>query len=267
MRKKLICLLLMLSTALALAGTAAADVIWEPQDDFYSKHREECEYVGRIYQTAGAGESVTLWDSPEAKRAFGTAANAQQGMVQFVWRGEMEWGYVYGLGEDGSEAGWVPMDELSLVYDSRQFEEDHAQEITVGDPAPADFSACVLYSYPNGPVKGELAEHEGYMPFEQVFTQTYRDEAGKNWGYVGYYMGHRRAWVCLDDPMNGELDTAVVEVQPSAAQKAGQPALPKSSNVPATGDVNHPLLLIGVLVLALSAVTLTLILKLPKKRT
>lgn len=258
MRSKWMVWMLSLVLMMGLALPVSADVIWVPQDNFYESHREECEYEGRRYQMAGYEDNVTLYSKPGGA-AKETVPNGQSGIVQFIWAGnDQNWGYVYYAGEDQAE-GWAPMDDLTLIYDSQAFEEDHGAQIVSGDPVPVDFTQGILYSYPGGPAGTVLEEVPQYMSFSEVFTQIYTDEDGLRWGKVGYYMGHRGSWICLDAPMNENLDTRVVEPEPSAAQLRQAPSVSDSGS--------DPLLLAGGLVAAVVAVTLGLIKKIhPKKR-
>lgn len=254
MKRKLFSLFLALAALSTLP--ASADIIWEPEDSFYEKHREECSYVNRTYELAGCEGTVTVFTSPGGMNKA-TLDNGLQGTVQFTWTGNgVNWGYL--LWVTGSDVeGWVPMDDLSLVYDSWEFQVDHASEISDTGPVPVDFHEAVLYSYPNGPAwEGSLTEQADYQPFSETFTQFYTDGDGLRWGYVGYYMGHRNAWVCLDDPMNRELDTGVVPVSPSPAQARGS----------VTVAAGPPLFPIAAgLVAVVAAVTAVLLLKLKKR--
>lgn len=253
MKKRLISLLFAAAAMLSLAIPAAADLIWEPEDAFYERHRDECVYENRVYELAGYDGSVTLWSAPNGT-VLEELPNGGQGTVQFRWSGDsVEWGYLYNVLEDWQEGGWVPMDDLALVYDSRQFLEDHASEIVEGDPAPADFDFAVCYSYPGGPVSGNLREHKEYAPFSKTFTTLYTDENGLRWGYVGYYMGRRDSWVCLDDPRNEHLDAAIVTPEPSPAQLRGAPTVTPGATE------KMPLVLAGVLVALVVVVTLLVI--------
>lgn len=226
MKRALFPLFLALLAALSLAVPASADLIWEPDDDFYSKHWQECEYVNRSYQLAGYGGTVTVSTAPGGM-SKATLDNGLQGIVQFTWEdGGVQWGYLCWV--DGSDAeGWTPMDDLSLVYDCRQFMEDHAAEITRGTPEGTDFHEAVLYEYPNGTsYPAPLKEDTQYQPFRETFTALFTDENGLRWGYLGYYMGRRDKWVCLDAPMNPDLNSGVVPVSPSPAQLRGSVTVP-----------------------------------------
>lgn len=270
MKRKLLTLTLALLAVLALTVPVSADSIWTPDDTFYEKHHSDCDYVGRRYELAGYDGKVTVFTAPGGMNKA-TLNNGVQGTIQFTWKGKgTTWGYLCWLDSEdstdnlqywltgGEVSGWVAMDDLALVYDSKEFFKDHEAEIAEAGPAEVDFHEAALYSYPNGPYEGfALEEHADYMPFSETFTQVYTDGAGLRWGYVGYYMGRRDAWVCLDDPMNEGLDGAVVPVSPSAAQTRGS----------ATVTAGPPeMLLAGGLVAGVAAVTGVLVLKL-KKRT
>lgn len=259
MRRKLLALVLGLCAALALTAPAMADMIWEPDDSFYNKHSDECSYVGRNYEVAGYGGTVTVYTAPGGL-ARTTLDNGTAVGVQFTWNGNgISWGYVYLLGENATE-GWTPMDDLSLIYDSQQFMEDHGDEIVTDEGVEVDFTQAMLYAYPGGPAEYVLEEEKEYLPFSQLFSEIYTDENGLRWGYVYYYMGRRNSWICLDDPMNEHLDTAVVPTAPSAAQLRGEPTV--TSGVGMT-----TLVLAAVLVAAVVAVTALLIRRFcPKKR-
>ena len=259
MRRKICTLFLAALAVLSLMVPVSADVIIEPRDSFFEKHREECTYVARQYELAGYGGKVTVFTAPGGMNKL-TLDNGLRGTIQFTWEGKgTTWGYLIYWDDQWIE-GWVPMDDVSLVYDSQQFMTDHAGEIVETDPVPVDFHDAVRYDYPNGPIAAgtDLQEDPDYMTFSEIFTQVYTDENGLRWSYVGYYKGWRESWVCLDDPMNRELDTEIIPVAPSAAQLRGS----------ATVTAGPPALLIaGVLVAAVAAVTAVLLVKRKKRNS
>lgn len=51
-------------TLLALCAVAQADVLWEPDNNFYVKNADQCDYIGRQYYTNGDEGFITLWDAP-----------------------------------------------------------------------------------------------------------------------------------------------------------------------------------------------------------
>lgn len=255
MKRKIFTLFLAALALLSLTVPVSADSIWTPDDPFYEKHQEACSYVNRRYELAGYNGKVTVFTAPGGVNKA-TLDNGIRGTIQFTWEGKgINWGYLCWV-EDRDVEGWVPMDDLSLVYDSKQFMADHAGEITETEPVQVDFREAVLYSYPNGPAGSVLKEYPDYMTFSEMFTQVYTDENGLRWGYIYYYMGRLDSWVCLDAPMDEELDTGIVPVSPSAAQLRG------SATVPAGPPA---LLIAAVLVAAVAAVTVVLLLKRKKR--
>ena len=72
-------IVILLLAALLLPMSARADVIYEPNDSFYSNHWEECEYVCRTYTANGPNGEVTLYQSPvSAMMVAGSVANGNE---------------------------------------------------------------------------------------------------------------------------------------------------------------------------------------------
>ena len=244
--KLLSAFLMGMALVLSAAVPACADVIWEPEDEFYQAHWEECTRVNRGYTLAGAGGSVELWSAPDGtvlkKLENGGARN-----IAYCWTdGGTEWGYTeWGL--DDRDPGWVRMEDMKLIYDSQEFMKDHSEEIETVDPITVDFRSVKLFPYPNGPesratVMNDLEES---IQFETVYT----DEAGLRWGYVAYQYGIRQRWICLDEPMIEGTD------EPEAQEGA------------ATGmSYQAQLILAAVLVAAVVIVTAVLVRRIPKRK-
>ena len=65
--------------------------------------------------------------------------------------------------------------------------------------------------------------------------KTYVDEAGRKWGYCGYYYGSRNFWVCLDaadqsyEELWGEApsDEVKLEVEEMPSMEDAEPIVPK----------------------------------------
>ena len=64
MKRKFFSLVLMVTTLLALCTPARADVLWEPENDFYKKHADQCDYIGRQFYANGDEGFITLWMPP-----------------------------------------------------------------------------------------------------------------------------------------------------------------------------------------------------------
>ena len=213
--RHLTALLLTLLLALSLAPPAWADVLWEPENRFYTGHREDCEYHNRTYTANGPGGYVDVRSAPGGV-VTAQVENGQRVNVYYLYR---DWGYVSGA------EGWAPLADLSLIYDYLSFEADHGGEILPVDKSLTDplFDAylatgkttVVIWPYPNA---AQFSYHysgdtglELLSGLKEHGVFTYTDEEGHLWGYCSYLYGHRHFWVLLDDPSAGDGVTPAPE--------------------------------------------------------
>ena len=150
-----------------------------------------------------------------------------------------------------------------MVYDHICFEEDHGDELEAYDGSGDVLTEIMVYDYPGGP----LAMEDSFQvdveenPLSQYFEYLYTDENGLRWSKLGYYYGLRNVWVCLDDPMNGELGIAQPQ---TAAQVRGtgenqETLVPPARNVPQAS--NWAVWLIPVALVALAAAVTALLVR------
>lgn len=274
--KRFLTIAMTLALALSLAAPACADVLWEPDNGFYQNHSGECTYLGRAYYANGEEGFVTLWDAPNGWSAAGQYENGEKLWVYWTYR---DWGCV-SRWEDGRElSGWVPMEDLALVYDYLSFAEEYADRIKPYDGEfgsyDGDAAGVAFYEYPGAPevkqywdftewseILGNLTgETGGSSDIQSVFV----DENGLTWGFVGYMYGRVNAWFCLDDP-EGDGEAAEGEsVFPTRQVDQAEliPArTPTAASLPARAYV--PFLLVGAVVIA-TAVILAVFFRKKKK--
>ena len=122
MAKKI--LALFMAVLMALSLTALADVVWEPRNSFYETHHSQCTYLGRSYYANGPDGFVTLWDAPGGSTV---AAQYENGTALSVYWTYKNWGCItVWEGKNREEvSGWVPMEQLYLIYDHISFEEEY----------------------------------------------------------------------------------------------------------------------------------------------
>lgn len=171
-----------------------ADVIFEPENQFYQTHRSQCEYVGRQYDTQS---KIASWTAPNGRKDGSIPKNTRI-EISFVYTDDQ--GIAWGIDLPGEN--WVLMADVFLIYDSRQFVEDHTEEIFSGEEKTlAAGEKAVLWSYPcSGENQGILEPEE-----ELTFSEFYRDSQERTWGRLGYYRGIKDRWICLSDPENEEI--------------------------------------------------------------
>jgi len=251
MKRKLLALFTALLLLVTMVTPAFADLIWEPMgNNFYDKHRDECDYVNRVFRANGAEGYVTIKKAPDSAAEIMNVNNGTTLVVNFVWTDKdgIQWGIGYPAGEFDKE-GWIPLSDMAMIYDHRDFAEDHSSEFKEYDGSGDALGKALVFEYPGGIVTSTLEENVGYLPFSEAFTHLYTDENGLRWTFVGYYMGRRDGWVCIDDPMNEALGAATQltvgqvrggeQLNPPAEENDAPPAV---DTVPApTEDVTEVL--------------------------
>ena len=125
--KRVLTCALTLFMLLTLCAPAWADILWEPDNKFYEKHRNECTYIDRSYYANSPNGFVTLYDAPNGSIV---ESQFQNGSVLHVYYQYQDWGCITAFGEEGPMNGWTKMSELSLVYDHISFAEEYADKIT-----------------------------------------------------------------------------------------------------------------------------------------
>ena len=234
MKRKFFSLVLMVTTLLALCTPARADVLWEPENDFYKKHADQCDYIGRQFYANGDEGFITLWDAPEGTRVVQQFRN---GYTLWLYYQYEDWVCAVVWGDEGEIVGWAPMEDFVLKYDYLSFAEEYADEI---HPYDGQFEGCdgnveeiVFYDYPGAPAPKDVWEAEEVL--DQLtdtgyIDSTFIDEEGRTWGYVAYLFGSRNLWFCLDEPDGRDFPVRQVGTPELTAAK--EPTLPLRGYVP-----------------------------------
>ncbi len=242
MKRKLLALLVAVLTLVTLTLPAFADVIWEPNNSFYRLHAGECDFVDRNYIANGEKGYVTLYSAPNSLTQVINLVNGTTFRVAHVWQGSggEAWGVGYIRVDNEYHEGWVALDQMALLYDHIAFEEDHGTEFTQYDGSGDQLERACLYSWPGGVYESTLEFDREHNPPSGALRRLYTDQNGLRWAFVGYYYGHRDAWLCIDDPLNEDLG---VEAPLTVAQVRGEsqtlvdPAQPSEGTEP---PVNEP---------------------------
>lgn len=219
MKKRMLTLILAAVLLLPLVSlTARADIIYEPRDSFYNLHREECDYLARNYTADGPNGNVTVYVSPESDKEVKTVPNGTEIHISYTYedhRGIL-WGYCDFWEENKS--GWLPMEYMELIYDHIAFREEYGSEFLEEEGSlDSKWSGkeIIFCSFP-GSDRYTTAIAGEYLP---EYYEVYVDADGIHWGYCGYYMGHRNAWINLEDPSKiPEKREEVPETRPSDTQ-------------------------------------------------
>lgn len=242
--KRMITCALTLMVLLSLTAPAFADVMWAPDDNaFFDKHHRECTYEDRSYYANGKDGFITLLDAPG-----GSVVRGQYKNGEVLWAGYIydDWALISRWEDGDSFSGWVPMADLTLVYDYICFAEEYADQITGYNGEFADYDgnaeAFNFYEYPGAPeidqsfdasdnwggdIVGNLTGANGNSSY---ISSIFIDEDGRTWGFINYMYGYRNGWFCLDEP-DGE-NFPVREVSVAELTPAREPSLPAAGYVP-----------------------------------
>ena len=193
------------------APFAYADVIVEPNNDFYTQHSSECTYLNRSFYANGEGGSISLKKEPGSKEETASVKNGKVINIIFTYNYEGEiWGVTL-IYEDNTPFsvlpnGWVPMSQLLIVYDYLSFAQDHQAEIysfTGSYDSLKTADKIIMWSWPGSGVEaGSIDQGENS---DLSVTDAYKDDQGREWGFIGYWHGNRNFWICISDPANSDI--------------------------------------------------------------
>ena len=173
------CLMLaaMLMAPFIAVHSAYADLIIEPDNDFYRQHERQIVNLGRSFTANGEGGSVPVRKDPGARNDIAAIPNGDVAHVQYsCLYGGVFWGFA------PEYSGWVKMDQLLVLYDYVAFEESHLDEFY---PYEGDYNeikearAAVAWPWPGADAYlwsfDDLDAENFWVSF------AYMDEEGREW--------------------------------------------------------------------------------------
>ena len=272
MKKIFTLIIMVLAIALLFPyATVLADVLIEPDDDFYNRHRSRMRSMNRSFYANGENGYITLLREPDSRREVISFENGKVLYIMFTFDDD---GTVWGITEVNiSETetrrfvtGWVQMDNLHTIYDSREFFNEHEDEFI---SRPFDISDLdldgdlVMWSWPgSGKVSGtydtlHLFGNETNMNIGEI---VYIDKFEREWGYMAYFYGFRDVWICITEPSNSNILAFNPAPAPDLYPAAEPGSVPASDSAGYGSSVQGPSGLILAATLVSLAVTLSLVL-------
>jgi len=236
MIKRFFSIIIAASFLLALPFAANADVLVEPNNDFYTRHRNECTYLNRSFYANGPSGSVSVKLAPDTKKEIAVIENGESIWIQFTYNHNGQiWGAAITSWDWDKPDGWIPMEQLLLIYDYISFEKEHQEEFYTysGDyEALYEVDDIVFWTWPGSGV-WDLIFNAASLPEDIGIyfdnSNTYRDEQGREWGFIGYMYGKRNFWICLSEPDNKDIPAFNPAPQPKIRQ-------PQDNNTGNTGN-------------------------------
>ena len=194
--------ILILSILLVPMLVVKGDLITEPNNDFFSQHENDCVYLGRSFEVNCAEGFVQILKEPGAS---GSGSRINNGEIVYIdysclFKGEY-WGFTL------FENGWIKIDgQLLVLYDYIAFEEEHLDDIYdyKGDYAEIKKTkAAVAWQWPGSATPLWVFEDLDTTNFSVLYA--YKDEQGREWGFVTYLYRSANIWFCLSDPLNKDI--------------------------------------------------------------
>jgi len=239
---------------LAVPHAVYADAIAETDNSFFNRHQNDFLPLGRSFISDGEDGSVPVKDSPGSAKEIHQIENGNIVYVQYscLFNGDY-WGFTF------ASNGWIRLDQMLVLYDSISFVEEHANEFYSYEgtyDTIENAGGAILWSWPGSGV--QLWTKEEIYDWSIMNSYTWSDPEGREWVFMSGYQGYTDSWICLSDPMNGNIP-------------AFNPAPPPSVWVPETEHVDigqsekKAVLPIVILVAAVVIVTIVLIRTIWKK--
>lgn len=205
--KKLISAIAAALMCLSMSAAVSADVIIEPDDNFYNEHRKEMEYSGngKIGRKYILTEETDVYNEPDGKKT-GTLSAGISPWINYIYTDEngKKWGGGFRSGtEDWDKLFWISLEGTEAVYDNFAFTEEHKNEITENTEKKYDSlkseEPIYLWAYPGSEESFSMEKHPD--DFGSYVSKLYTDKNGDEWGYIAYIWGES-GWLYLPDPTN-----------------------------------------------------------------
>ncbi|MCL2162864.1 MAG: hypothetical protein FWH55_00425 [Oscillospiraceae bacterium] len=208
MGKKLIAALIF-SFLLMPTLVAYADVIVEPENDFFNRYRNECVFLGRSFCAVDEDGTTPVKKAPNSAENVAYVASAEIIYVEYscLYKGEF-WGLTSRYPDNGWQElyGWVKLNEFYVLYDYVAFEEDYSKDFYAynGDfDTIKETRAAIAWPWPGADSPLWTIEDIDITNFRVL--HAYKDRQDREWGFVTYLYGSPNIWFCLSDPLNRDI--------------------------------------------------------------
>ena len=254
------------------SGTMRADVLIEPDNDFWRRNTDKMQSEVHNYYANGQAGYVTFFFEPGSAREVFTMQNGEVAYVIYTYTDTS--GLVWGIVEKNTgnanntdwRSGWVPMSDLDVIYDGIIFYNEFKNDLIQRAFNVQDYYTegdLVLWSWPGSgeiswTVEGSLIS-SGELPVDLGGDSIYLDSDGREWGFVPYLYGTRNVWVCLSDLSSTDIHAvnAAPEPQLHTAADSSDP-----SQNPVTPQADEPARRLSTPMMAISLVSLVAMLSL-----
>ena len=194
---------------LITAHLAHAEAVIEPDNDFYSRYRRECVFLGRVFCAVSRDETIYVMKAPNQNEFVTQMSYGDKIYIEYscLYNGEY-WGITSMYLDNSTQilCGWIKLNELRVMYDYIAFEEEFIDDfyVYVGDYSEIKAAgAAIAWQWPGA--DAPLWTIEGIdMTYFQVL-HAFKDSQSREWGFIPYLYGSPNIWFCLSDPLNRDI--------------------------------------------------------------
>ena len=183
------------------ADVVLTDSRAELENDFFSKYSSQIIYLGRSFVANSETGSVGVKTEPESKKDIAGIENGEVVFVQYsCLYGGGFWGFTFDY------SGWIKLDQMLVLYDYVAFAEEHQEEFYsyTGDYNEIEEArSVVVWPWPGADAPLWTLEDLDMKSF--LVFHAFKDEEGREWGFIQYLFINRNIWVCLSDPNSRDL--------------------------------------------------------------
>jgi len=193
--------ILVLCILILMPLTAYADIIYEPDNDFYKQYKTQIKDLGRSFAANGEDGSLSVKKEPGAKDDISKLDNGAVTYIRYscLYNGEF-WGFT----EEYS--GWVKLDQMLVLYDYITFDEEHHDEYYNYSGIYKEIietRSAIVWPWPGA--DNYIKRFDNLDAGHYSASYAYMDGDGREWGFVTYIYGYRNVWLCLSEPTNDSI--------------------------------------------------------------
>jgi len=195
-------------------------------NDFYNDNKEKTIDIQRLFKANGSGGSVSAKDAPGS---LTSVDNYKNGSMVVIGPGYKKSGKYWGMtpiGHFSWAPGWIPMDDLLMVYDAVDFANENRNRLYGFDGSLDDLMQAEQFYFWRWPgsdwerILFRWTDYFGTDPDpgdienEIRANLAYTDDDGREWTYIrigygsSYSWLYGRAfdgWVCISDPDSSDI--------------------------------------------------------------
>ena len=185
-----------------------ADVVFG--NDFFYQNEDKTEPVeenswGRLFVINSPAGFVYAKDEPGMDYIVGNKRfnNGEIVYIEATYIHEGEYWGVMSPSHSYMFPGWIPMEELLLVFEQQDFEsvnKDNFYDYTGSYDAVLSAKKLVEWQWPGSDREKRINDNEGVIARSADVLYAYTDSDGREWGRTIY-----DRWICLSDPENSKI--------------------------------------------------------------